>query len=435
MFPLRQTRLFFGVVGFLGILSLQACSFFESEPEIPQTIVQEPVFSGPETFEEEFPYVRIHENESGTLSAVLTVPQGSGAEFKIRLDAVCSCLQVPEGGVPEATVEVLGGGGKVYSNDLTSKRFPWATAGTFNSVEDLIIVTGDEESLREVFDAVDSWFNSGPQISIEAVVTENLNNAAFDRGMVQIADNPLFQDSQSNSFLRSIGGSFPTPTNPSTNGGGLGGAFQVGLIDSSFQLDAVLQFLRQKGLVDIVSRPRIVTRNGVTASVESVEQIPYLKVGNVTLNGSTAFTIGTNKVGVKMFVTPFLVGVDTIHLVIDVEISRLGQDFVIGTDANNQQIVAPSLNTRKASTEVYVRNGTHVIIGGLQLEEHREIESKVPILGDIPVIGWFFSSRSDEDVKTTVTFMFTPKIKDRPSIDRFGVGEFFDPFDAAEGSN
>ncbi|MFK5954932.1 MAG: type II and III secretion system protein [Planctomycetota bacterium] len=435
MFSPRQPRLVLGVLALSGALSLQACSFFESEPEAPQTIVAAPVFSGPQSFEEEFPYVRIHENADGTLGAVLTVPQGSGDEFKKRLDDHCACLQVPEGGTAEASVDVIAGGGKVYSNDLTSKRFPWVTAGKFSAVEDLLIVTGDEDSLREIFDAVDSWFNSGPQISIEAVVTENLNNSAFDRGMVQVAGNPLFQDAQSNAFLRSIGGSFPAPSNPTTSGSGLGGAFQVGLIDSSFQLDAVLQFLRQKGLVDIVSQPRIVTRNGVTASVESTEEIPFLKVGNVTLNGATVFTIGTNTVGVKMFVTPFLVGVDTIHLVIDVEISRLGQDFVIGTDGNNQQIVAPSLNTRKASTEVYVRNGTHVIIGGLKLVEHRESESKVPILGDIPIIGWLFSSRSDEDVETTVTFMFTPKIKDRPSIDRFGVGEFFDPFDQAEDSN
>ena len=435
MFSLRQTRLVPGVLVVFGILSLNACSIFESEPEVPQPIIEEPTFLGPQTFEEEFPYVRIHENEDSSLTAVLTVPATTGPDFKARLMEICACLKAPEGETPAATLEVVANGGKVYSNDLTAKRTPWGTASSFKGVEDLLVATGDEDSLREIFDAVDAWYNSGPQISIEAVVTENLNNDSFERGMTQIAGNPLFQDAQSNSFLRSIGGSFPSPSNPTPAGSGLGGAFQVGLVDSSFQLDAVLQFLKQKGLVDIVSKPRIVTRNGVTASVESIEEIPFLNVTNVNLNGAATFNIATKEVGVKMYVTPFLVGVDTIHLVIDVEISRLGQDFVIGTDGNNQQIVSPSLNTRKASTEVYVRNGTHVIIGGLQLIEHREIESKVPILGDIPAIGWLFSSRTTENVETTVTFMFTPKIKDRPSIDRFGVGEFFDPFDQAEASN
>ena len=135
-----------------------------------------------------------------------------------------------------------------------------------------------------------------------------------------------------------------------------------------------------------------------------------------------------------MHVTPFLIGADTIHLVINVEISRLGQDFVLGVDGEDNQILAPSLNTRKASTEVYVRNGTHVIIGGLRLTEQREIESKIPIIGSIPGIGWLFSSRTTEDVETTVTFMFTPTIKDRPTIGRFGVGDYFDPFDKVEGA-
>lgn len=349
----------------------------------------------------------------------------------------CESLKPPaEGESALATIEQLDGGGRVYDNNLDdANRFPWkGTGGTFKPIEDLLVVKGDEDSLREIFDAVDSWFNSGPQISIEAVVTENINNESFERGMVQLAGEPLFQDAQGSAFLRSIGGSFPTEVNPSTAGTGLGGAFQVGLVDSSFQLDAVLQFLQQEGLVDVVSQPRIVTRNGVTAAVESIEEIPFLNVTGVNFNGAATFAIANKAVGVKMFVTPFLVGVDTIHLVIDVEISRLGQDFVIGTDGNNQPIVAPSLNTRKARTEVYVRNGTHVIIGGLKLTSERASDNKIPLLGDIPLLGWLFSSRSTEELETTVTFMFTPKIKDRPSIDRFGGVEFFDPFDQAEGS-
>ena len=392
---------------------------------------------GPQTFEEEFPFVRIQDHGDGTYSAVLTVPIGSGTFVKERLMQTCESLKPPAEGEPAlATIEQLDGGGKVYDNNLDAvNRFPWkGTGGTFKPIEDLLVVRGEEQALREIFDSVDSWFNAGPQISIEAVVTENINNDSFERGMVQLAGEPLFQDSQGTAFLRSIGGSFPAEANPSTAGTGLGGAFQVGLVDSSFQLDAVLQFLQQEGLVDVVSQPRIVTRNGVTASVESVEEIPFLNVSSLSLNGAASFNISSKEVGVKMHVTPFLVGVDTIHLVIDVEISRLGQDFVIGTDGNNQQIVAPSLNTRKASTEVYVRNGTHVIIGGLKLSSERVSESKVPLLGDLPLIGWLFSSRSTEELETTVTFMFTPKVKDRPSIDRFGVGEFFDPFDQAEGS-
>jgi len=130
-------------------------------------------------------------------------------------------------------------------------------------------------------------------------------------------------------------------------------------------------------------------------------------------------------VGVKLRVTPFQVGVDTVHLVIFVEVSRLGNNFVVGTDGNNQQITAPSLNTRRATTEVFVRNGQTVAIGGLKLREERSSESKIPFLGDLPILGWLFSSEQKEISESNVTFLITPRLKKRASIEP--IGEIFDP--------
>jgi type II secretory pathway component GspD/PulD (secretin) len=402
-------------------------------------------FTGPKTFEEEFPFVRFIDHGDDTLTAILTVPKGSGDSVESQLRRMCDCLPAPlvtvsDPAATEAVVEedhagmasiyIEKEGGSVYSADLSAPtRMPWKATGAFKGIEDLVVVTGTEDQLREIFHSLDVWFNSGPQISIEATIFEVLNSETFERGMTQVGTNALFQDEQGQTFLNSIGGSFPTPGNPSVGGPGLGGAFQVGLVDSSFQLNAVLQFLEKEGLANVQSQPSIVTRNGVMASLESTEQIPFLEVKGVSFSGSATFNVGQKSVGVKMYVTPFLVGVDTIHLVIDIEVSRLGQDFVIGTDGNNQQIIAPSLNTRKASTEVYVRNGSTVIIGGLKLIETRVSESRIPLLGDLPLLGFLFSSRSKEELDTTVTFMFTPKIKARPSIDPFG--DVFDPFEEA----
>lgn len=428
------------MVGVVCLTFAGACSLItgEDEPQLPDPVNPEVAFTGPKTFEEEFPFVRFLHHDDGTLTAILTVPKGSGESFRLQLVELCPFLVSEEEGVPpRATLKVISDGGQVFNSNLegAANQRPWTTTpGQFRPIEDLLEVRGSEEDLRDVFEALDIWFNSGPQISIEANVFENLTSDAFERGMTQVGTDPLFQDAQGQAFLNSIGGNFPGGGNPTIAGGGLGGAFQIGLVDSSFQVDAVLQFLQQKGLVHVISEPRIVTRNGVTAAVESTEQIPFLNVTGVNFSGAATFQVATKDVGVKMYVTPFLVGVDTIHLVIDVEVSRLGQEFVIGTDGNNQQILAPSLNTRKAKTEVYVRNGTTVIIGGLKLTEQRENESKVPLLGNLPVLGWLFSSRSTEEVETQVTFMFTPEVKDRPTIDRFGVGDYFDPFDTAESS-
>lgn len=422
------------------------CSLFFTEGEpFPEELEQDgDGFTGPQSFAEEFPFVRITELDEGAYRAVLTAPLGSGQGIKAVLLGNCAFLKdkaAPPPAPPAegaeappdlstATIEVLEKGGKVFNATADASQQPWSGVGTFLDVEDLIVLEGDEFDLRECFRTIDLWYNNGPQIEIQAAVLETIISDDFERGVVAVSGEPIFQKTNGKTFLRAIGGSFPTAGNPDISGSGIGGVAEVGLIDSVFQLDAAIQALEARNLADVVSRPSIVTRNGVPANLESVEQIPFLDVQSVNLTGAATFKITTKDVGVKLRVTPFQVGVDTIHLVIFVEVSRFGQDFVVGTDGNNQQITSPSLNTRRATTEVYVRNGQTVAIGGLKLREERVVTSKVPFLGDLPGLRWLFSSRREEDSESNVTFFITPNLKKRASIEP--IGDFFDPFAEAE---
>ena len=126
-----------------------------------------------------------------------------------------------------------------------------------------------------------------------------------------------------------------------------------------------------------------------------------------------------------MNVTPFLVGSDTVHLIIDVNVSRVAGTFDISA-TGTASIEAPSTTTRKAKTEVYVRNEESVVIGGMVLTGETVNESKIPLLGDLPLVGWMFSSRETTDDKTEVFFVIKPILKPRPSIEQFG--DLFDPF-------
>lgn len=410
--------------------------FDEGEPFPEEIEVGSPEFAGPQSFEEEFPFVRITELDFDFYRAVLTAPVGSGDGIKGVLLSNCPFLAdkaapaPAEGEEPDpnltATIEVLAKGGKVFNNDSgTQAVAPKWAVGTFTDIEDLLVIEGSEDDLRVVFQSIDHWYNGGPQIEIAATVLEVLMTDDFERGIVAVSNQPIFQKTNGKTFLKAIGGSFPTSGSPSVTGSGSGGVLEIGLIDSVFQLDAAIQFLEAEGLADIVSRPSIVTRNGVPAVVESTEQIPFLNFTAVNLSGASTFKIENKEVGVKLRVTPFQIGVDTVHLVIYVEVSRLGNDFVVGTDGNNQQITAPSLNTRLATTEVYVKNGQTVAIGGLNLREERTSESKVPFLGDIPLLGWLFSSEQSEVSDSKVTFLITPRLKKRASIEP--IGEIFDP--------
>lgn len=379
------------------------------EPIQEEAIAPEAEFDGPVSFEDEFPFIRMMDHLDGTYTAMVTIPKGSSIDVLSSLRSFAPCLQ---GENPSVVIEEKLNGGFVFNGPNSA----WSNEGKFDAVEDLLLVTGPPDGIREVFSIIDMWFNSGPQIEIQAEVFETRRNESFERGVSELAGTPLFKDVQSLTFLRAIGGTFPVPNS--------GGTLELGLFDSSFEISAVLSLLEQEGWVDILSRPRIVTRNGVAASVESTESIPFLEVNAITASNVT-YKIGKNSVGIILNVTPFLVGADTIHLVIDVNVSRIAGEFELGL-AGTDSISAPSTTTRKAKTEVYVRNGESVVIGGMVLTGKQVTESKIPILGDLPIIGWLFSSRETSEDKTEVFFVIRPIIKERPSIDRFG--DFFDPF-------
>ncbi|MCP4094542.1 MAG: type II and III secretion system protein [Planctomycetes bacterium] len=364
------------------------------------------------TFQDEFQYIRMLDHLDGTYTAIITIPKGSSTDVTGSLTSFASCLQ---GENPSATIEAKPNGGFVYNGSNKA----WDGGGKFDPIEDLILVTGAENDLREIFSIIDLWFNSGPQIEIQAEVFETRRTDSFERGVSELAGVDIFADEDGQTFLRAIGGSFPTPTS--------GGTFEMGMLDSSFQISAALKLLEKEGWVDILSRPRIVTRNGVAASVQNTENIPFLEVAGITANNVT-YKVNKNEIGITMNVTPFLVGADTIHLVIDVNVSRIAGEFELGL-AGSDAISAPSTTTRKAQTEVYVRNRESVVIGGMVLTGEQVNESKVPLLGDLPIIGWLFSSRETTEDKTEVFFVIRPILKDRPSINRFG--DLFDPFDEA----
>jgi type II secretory pathway component GspD/PulD (secretin) len=374
--------------------------------------------AAPLTFEEEFPYLRIKSLDDGSYSALVTIPKESGQSVESALMGFCVCLQ---GENPTATIETRPGGGVVYTGSNVSK----AIDAKLSPVEDLLVVKGSEEDLRSIFNALDFWFNSGPQIEIQAEVFETSKGDETERG-ITVGDNPLFVDNQSKTFLKTIGVNLGTSSNPTLDGGGSGAVFETSVFDSSFNMNGIVQLLNKEGFVDILSQPRIVTRSGVGASVSTKEEIPFLNPTGVSFSGLNTYAVGTKNAGVELTVTPMLVGSDTIHMVIKVNVSRLGRDYVIGSDASNNQIIIPSLNTRDAHTTIYVRNGQYVVIGGLKLKSERVNESKIPFLGNIPILGWFFSSRETVDEETSVSFVIRPVLKRRPSIEPFG--DYFDPF-------
>ena len=131
------------------------------------------------------------------------------------------------------------------------------------------------------------------------------------------------------------------------------------------------------------------------ATIESGTEIPYLQASS-----SGATTVAFKKAVLSLKVKPQITPDDNIMMDIKVNKDSRGADTLAG----------PAIDTKQISTQVLVENGGTVVIGGIYEHSLREDVSKVPLLGDIPVLGNLFKKRSNVDDKRELLIFVTPKI-------------------------
>jgi len=180
-------------------------------------------------------------------------------------------------------------------------------------------------------------------------------------------------------------------------------AFTYGTLDFS-QFQTVLEILKKRTDTKVLSNPRITTLNNQEAEilVGSIVPIPnyeYSKdTGTRVVSGYT-----DQKIGIGLTVTPNINEEDYVTLIVKPTI-----DQITGfTGPNNER---PIISTRNAQTNVMIKDGETLVIGGLIAEKKIEFEKKVPILGDIPIIKYLFTKKEDSINRTELLIFITPYI-------------------------
>lgn len=173
-------------------------------------------------------------------------------------------------------------------------------------------------------------------------------------------------------------------------------------------VNSTLMFFRLQALVTennarILAAPRIATLDGNKASILLGSKEPIFTI--TTQGGVTTTTVSFIDVGVKMEVTPRVNADGVITLAIKPEVSAIAATV---TGPGGQQ--APRVTTRSADTILEVKDGQTLVLGGLINREERESLTKVPLLGDIPVLGELFRFRSTDTRESEVIFLITPSI-------------------------
>ena len=154
-------------------------------------------------------------------------------------------------------------------------------------------------------------------------------------------------------------------------------------------LGAVIEALQQKNLLQILAEPNLVAVNGKEASFLAGGEFPF-PVVQPGVGGSATVTIQFREFGVRLKFTPIIQPNGNIHLHVTPEVSTL--DLADGVSVAGTTI--PALSTRKADTEFELQDGQSFVIAGLIDNRVTDIINKVPGLGDIPILGAFFRSKS-----------------------------------------
>ncbi len=167
-------------------------------------------------------------------------------------------------------------------------------------------------------------------------------------------------------------------------------------------LNATLGAIETKGKGKVLSSPKIATLNNQEASILSGKKVAYVSSSNVTTGGATQ-TVNFIDVGVKLTVTPSINLDKKITMKIHAEVSSIG-NVPPGTT------VPPPISTRTADTNILAGDGETLVIGGLIDEQATEDLSRVPFIGEIPIIGALFTHKTNSTTKTELLVFITPHI-------------------------
>lgn len=176
---------------------------------------------------------------------------------------------------------------------------------------------------------------------------------------------------------------------------GAAGTFGFAVLAKDFLLDLELSALQAESKGEIISTPRVVTADKKKALIEQGVEIPYL-----TAASSGATTVSFKKAVLSLEVTPQVTPDE--HVIMDLKVNSdsVGQIFA----------GVPSINTREVNTQVLVANGQTVVLGGVHEEVNSKDVEKVPVLGDIPMLGRIFQRKQTADDKRELLIFVTPKI-------------------------
>lgn len=311
-----------------------------------------------------------------------------------------------------------------------------------------LVVVADEDTHKEILKVINNLDRPKPQVLIKVVFVEvNLDkglNLGVEGSYTFKTGNPLLGTTTTGSNgVTTIGpgGSTVSTTTqniPSSAGSTsvvttansqvlpiVGGLIpQTGSLQSIFGLaaqsqgsfvrvltddwQATLYALASRGNLNILSRPSIMARNNQEAVIVVGQEVPFVTNSTITEAGQVNNSVQYQDVGVILRVTPFITSDRNVEMIVAPEISNISATTV----QLSPNVSSPVIDKRSAETVVVTPDATTVVIGGLMSKQETQTIRKIPILGDIPIIGFPFRHVVKNKSKSELLIFLTPHIVD-----------------------
>ena len=268
-----------------------------------------------------------------------------------------------------------------------------------------LVMRDTPEAIRLAEKIIADQDGSDPEVMLEVEVLEVSSSRLTELGIKvpdQVTLNPI-----------------PSNTTTGLTLGDLKGITRDRLSVSS--LSTTLNLLWQDGEVNMLASPRIRVQNGEKAKILIGDRVPVITETTVSSGGTATPTTNVNylDVGLLLEVEPEIHSDREVGIKINLEVSNITRDILVGNT------LAYQVGTRKTSTVLRLRDGETQVLAGLINDEDRNSSSKIPGLGQLPILGRLFSSQRDDGKKTEIILSITPRIIGNVRLPEAGEMEFW----------
>jgi type IV pilus assembly protein PilQ len=269
-----------------------------------------------------------------------------------------------------------------------------------------IIVTDTESKIREITALLDKIDRVTPQVLVEARIYDITSRDKLDLGV-------QWDVGQRTTFSESLGGANPEDEispfstgwfrgQTSKTGSDTVGALRFGWLNPNLDIDVLLRAEQAITNAKLLANPRILVLDNETALFDIVTEHPYVE--RTISEGSITETVNFKEVGVKLEVTPHVTRDGMLRLHILPEFGVFVERVTLATSD------VPVVDTRKVNTIALVRDGQTVVLGGMRKKDVSKEVNKIPLLGDIPIIGGLFRFEGEDTSVTELIVFITPRI-------------------------